>query len=203
VTDSPGAVRKFRGRRWFALYLLVLGLACLPLAAATPFIVWFAAPVMGLPLLASAYACLTIAWGEAVAYVELGAEGLSLRLPTYRGYFPFWPAQRLSGRWSDVTGLRRRRVRASIVSIRFDYVAHWIETRDGGAMLCEPLPNDFFRNTRGTGLNLPVHDIAEEFAWRTGIRPRSGDDARGGGLLRNLVFGGAGARQLFAEAARK
>ena len=128
--------------------------------------------------------------GEAIARIELRDDGFSLRLPGYRGYFPSWPIQRLEGEWSDVTRLARRRVHAGILGIRFDYIAHRVTTGNGSIVLFEPLPNDFSRNTRGAGLNLPVHEIAAAFSSRTGCPVRDEGEIQGGGLWRNLAYGG-------------
>ena len=187
---SPGLVQRFRGRRWLAAYLWVMALICLGLAGATVLLGWPGMLFMGLPALFAGYFCLTYGWGEAVARVELRADGFSLRLPDYRGYFPFWPAYRLEGKWPEVTAIRRCHVRAKCLGIRFDYVMHSFETRDGGIMLLEQLPNELSRDSRKSGLNLPAPAIAAEFARRAGLEARDDGEMWGGGLWRNLVSGG-------------
>ena len=189
-TSKGSGVQIFRGRIWFAAYLWILAAACLALTVTSLFLDWFAFLVVGLVALVSAYACLTIGWGEAIARIELRDDGFSLRLPGYRGYFPFWPARYLEGKWPDVTGLARRRVHAGILGIRFDYIAHRVTTGNGSIVLFEPLPNDFSRNTRSAGLNLPVHEIAAVFSSRTGCPLRDEGEIQGGGLWRNLAYGG-------------
>ena len=183
----------FRGRRWFAGYVWLLGLLCIALGLATPAVDWFAVAVMGPVTLVSGYVCLLIGWGEAVARVELSPAGFDLRLPAYRGYLPSWSVCRLRGAWDDVVSISHRRVRARIIGIRFDYVAHVIATRQGRIMLLEPLRNDFFRNTRGTGLNLPVAAIMAEVARRTGRGSVDLGSADGGGLWRSLTGRGPAA----------
>lgn len=180
-------MRLFRGRRWFAAYLWVLGLLCLVVGCGSVAIGWFAVVVMGVPALVAGYACLLIGWGEAVARIELRRDGFDLRLPRYRGYLPFWPARRLRAGWGEVTALRRRHVRARLLGLPFDYVAHTVETPGGRIMLFEPLPTDLFRNARGTGLNLPVPAIMAEFARRTGLAPSEQSASDGGGLWRTLT----------------
>lgn len=177
----------YRGRRWLALYLWLLGLLCATVGIASPAAGWFAVMVMAPITLVSGYVCLLIGWGEAVARVELRPDGFDLRLPRYRGYLPFWPARRLRAGWGEVTALRRRHVRARLLGLPFDYVAHTVETPGGRIMLFEPLPTDLFRNARGTGLNLPVPAIMAEFARRTGLAPSEQSAADGGGLWRTLA----------------
>jgi len=180
----------FHGRKWLAAYEWVLGLLLVAVTVSDFLLGWPAVLLMGVPALGAAYACFTFGIGEAVARVELRGDGFALRLPRYRGYLPFLPVQRLDAKWTEVTALRRRYVRARIIGIRFDYIAHRIETRHGAIMLFEPLPNDFFRNTRGTGLNLPARQIAEEFSRRAGRFPHDDGEIWGGGLWRNMVLGG-------------
>ncbi len=190
-TATPeGQIVRYRGRAWFAALLWLLGLICWAEAVGSIFLGWFGMLDLGLVCLIAGHTCFTFGWGEAVACVELRNDGFALRLPRYRGYFPFWPIQRLSGAWTDVVALRRTPVGARILWIRFDYVMHTIITKRGRIMLFEPLANDFFRNTRGTGLNLPAGDIADAFARRSRVAPTDCGQVWGGGLWRNLVFGG-------------
>jgi hypothetical protein len=134
--------------------------------------------------------CLTYGWGEAVARVELKNDGFSLRLPSYRGYFPFWPARRLEGKWPDVTGISHCHVAATMLGVRFDYVAHRFETRSGSIVLLEMLANELSHDSRRSSLNLPVGAIAAEFARNARLAPHDGGRVHGGGLWRNLFLGG-------------
>lgn len=189
MVGSDGLVI-YRGRLWLAIYLWILAPICFGLAIATiVFIGWVAFLVMGLVLLIVGWYLVLIGLGEAVARVELRPDGFRLRLPRYRGYLPFWPIQCLDAAWSDVTALHRRRVEARLFFARFDYVRDTIATRHGEAVLFEPLPNDFFANTRGTGQHLPVPEILQIFRARTGIVPGDDPSTNGGGLLSNMVFG--------------
>lgn len=187
---ATDANRILHGRRWFGACLWVLALFSVALAVSTAQLDWLALLFMGVPALIAAYICLTYGWGEIIAKVELRGDGFSLRLPSYRGYFPFWPARRLEGKWSEVTAIRQCHVEARYFGIRYDYIAHRFETRHGKILLVEQLPNDLSRDARKSSFNLPVRAIAAEFARRAGLIPSHLGRVRGGGLFRNVLFGG-------------
>ena len=190
MKQSDAGLQLFHGRRWLSVCLLAFAALCLALAVTTAFLGWFAALVMGLPALFAAYMCLAYGWGEWVARAELKDDRFLLRLPSYRGYFPFWPARRLEGKWSDVTGIGHCLVAATMLGVRFDYIAHRFETRAGSIVLLEMLANELSRDSRKSSLNLPVGAIAAEFARRAELVPTDPGRVRGGGLFRNILFGG-------------
>jgi len=187
VTD---AVRIFHGRRWLGVYLWLFTALCLALTVSTFLLDGLAILFMGIPTLIAAYICLTYGWGEVIALVELRGDGFSLRLPSYRGYFPFWPARHLDGKWREITAIRRCHVDAKYFGIHYDYIAHRIVTQRGSILLLEPLPNDLSRDSRKSSFNLPVRVITDEFAQRAKLAPHDGGRVHGGGLWRNLFFGG-------------
>lgn len=189
-TGATGAAQVFHGRRWLGAYLWVLAVACFILAASTVLLGWLAVLFMGIPGLIATYICLAYGWGEIIARAELRDDGFSLRLPSYRGYFPFWPARYLEDKWSEITAIRQWHVEAKYFGIRYDHIAHRFQTRAKSILLLEPLPNDLSRDARKSSFNLPVHAIAAEFARRARIAPRDGGRIRGGGLWRNILFGG-------------
>ena len=187
-TCSARLLARYQGRRWLAVYVGVLAPCLIGVAAGTGMIddALFAFAVMGVPCLAAAYLCAMLAFGEAVTRIELRSDGISLRLPSLRGYMPFWPVQLLEARWSEVTALRRRTVRARMWGVSYDYVLHRIETKRGAALLFEALP-DLWSNTRGASLNLPVGEIVAAIAGHAGLREQDEGEVRGGGLFRNIL----------------
>lgn len=178
-----------RGRLWLAIMLWVFGAICFALVIATFFLGWFAVFSIGLSCLFASYVCLTFGYGEAVLRVELRPDGFSIRLPRYRGYYPFWPARRLSGRWQDVTELRRTWVTARMLVTPLTYIAHTIHTKTGGIMVFESLPLGKVENRRVPGRRLDVPHILDEFARRSPVPRTSHGPVNGGGTLRNLLLG--------------
>lgn len=189
--EAANAARVLHGRRWLGALLWLFASLCIVLAASTVLLGWSAVLFIGIPVLIAAFVCLTYGWGEVIALVELCNDGFSLRLPSYRGYFPFWPARRLKGEWTEVTAIRRCHVEAKYFGIRYDYIAHWIVTQRGSILLLEPLPNDLSRDSRKSSFNLPVRMITEEFAQHAELAPHDCGRVHGGGLWRNLFFGGS------------
>jgi hypothetical protein len=164
----------YRGRRWFAAYLIVITLALLPLSVMTLFLdtPWLAFLVMGVPCLFSAGFCLATAFGEMVARIELREDGFSIRLPSYRGWLPFWPVQSLDAEWDSVTEIRSHTAHGRMLFVPFEYILHRIETQNGAIVLLEPLPG-FFRNVRGMSFGLPMHDILSFVAAKAVHAPHS------------------------------
>lgn len=190
ATAIPNTV--YRGRRWVAVWLLLLVPPCLFVAVLTFTLddAWLAVLLMGAPLTASAYLCAGAGWGEAIAHIELRDDGFSLVLPRYRGFFPAWPAQRLEAAWPEVKQLRRRIVRGNLAIFTFDYIRHVVVTDRGNAVLIEPWQTDFFGNPEGISQSIPAGKIMAEIARHTGLIPQNDSEVRGGGMLRNLLLGG-------------
>lgn len=178
----------YRGRCWFAGYLLVMALLCLGVALMTFAIGWLAVIIIGLPLVVIAWCCLMLGFAEAVARAELGPEGFSLVLPRWRGYLPGWPIQRLAGRWDEVEDVSRLTVRAGMIGMRFDYARYTIRSARDEAVLLHPLAGTV-AYARKMSANIPVSRVVDEFVQRTGLAIRSDGEQRGGGFWRNLLFG--------------
>lgn len=187
AASRPPFIRH-RGRRWLAVYLAAVALCLVTLAAATPLLdaPLFAFVVVGIPALISAYGCAALAFAEAVARVELRSDGFTLRLPSYRGYFPSWPIQRLEASWAEVTCLSRLTVRARLITLPYDYVLHRIATERGQAILFAALPG-ISRNTTGASANLPVGTIMQRITAQTGLMEQDCGSIWGGGIWHNLL----------------
>ena len=191
-TNKPARIALYRGRWWAAAMLLLLAPLCF-VAGLTPLLlpnVWIGMSLMGLPALFGAWLCAVSGWGEAIARVEIREDGFSLRLPRYRGYLPRSSAQRLAVTWPEVTRIRRTTVRGVAAIFRFDYVAWRIETKRGSAFLIEPLPNVLSASSKGVTFNIPAGEVASLIVQHSGREPEDGDTVRGGGMLRNIFFGG-------------
>ncbi len=179
----------YHGRLWLAVPIWVVGALCFTVSVGCFFLGWFAVVSIGLSCLFAAYTCLTFGWGEAVTRVELRPDGFSVRLPRYRGYFPFWPAQRLSGQWTDVTELRRTWVDSRMLAVPLNYIAHTICTKAGRVMVVEMLPNGRSSNRRSPGPRMDLPKILDELARRSPVPQTDHGPVRGGGTVRNLLFG--------------
>lgn len=184
-------VTVYRGRRLLAAYLLLLVPLCLAAAAFTLVLddPWLAALLMGLPLLFSAYLCLTAGWAEAIAHVEIRKDGFTLVFPSYRGVIPFWPAQHLQAEWSDVGELHRRLVRGILLRSRYDYLAYRILTKRGDARVIEVLPNRLFPAPSKGYHNIPVSEIMSVISRQSGRPIQDDGEIWGGTYWRNLILG--------------
>lgn len=190
ISSKPVATI-YRGRRWLAIFLFALALLSLIAAAATVMFddPWFAVLVMGVPLVVSAHLCLTAGWGEIIARVEIDKDGFSLVLPRYRGFIPFWPAQRLDAKWTKVHQLRRRVVRTRLLIMQFDYYSYSIVTESGRATMIKFLPNWLFNTSTGTSQNIPVSEVIMQVVGRTGLALQDEGEVLGGGFFHNIFFG--------------
>lgn len=150
----------FRGRRWFAGFLIAMAFALVLLAIGTLFLdqPWFAFIVMGSPALLSAAYCLSDAYGEFSACIELRNDGFFMRMPTYYGWLAKWPRQEMEAHWSDIIHIDSHVVHGRVLLFPFDYVVHRIATRSSAILLVEALPG-LFRNVRGISFGLPTHEI--------------------------------------------
>jgi hypothetical protein len=150
----------FRGRRWFAGFLIAMAFALMLLAIGTLFLdqPWFAFIVMGSPALLSTAYCLSDAYGEFSARIQLRNDGFSMRMPGYYGWLAKWPRQEMEAHWSDITHIDSHVVHGHMLLFPFDYVVHKIATRNSTILLVEALPGPF-RNARGITFGLPVREI--------------------------------------------
>ena len=182
----------YRGRRWLAVLLWLLGVWCLAVAAFTPLVPngWFAFLVMGLPCLAGTWMCLVMGWAEWASRVDIHEDGtFLLQLPRYRGCLPWLGLQRLDGSWHDVRQLRRQLVCASILGIPYPFIRHWIVTDRGSIMLPAFTRSDLVRNPKTASQSIDTAYLAALFATRTGLSPMDEPECRVG-LLRSFVGGG-------------
>lgn len=190
TTNRSSARVRFRGRLWLAIYLWIMFVALLALTGATFFLGWAAVPIMGIPCLLIAYICLTMGWGEAVARVDMDDQGISLRLPTYRGFWPFWPTQRLKAAWPEVREIRARSVSGRYFALPLNYVVYRIIAEHGEASFVTPAPGGaFMSNPRGSTQNLPVPDIVAAISAHTHHFVRNDGRTKGAGLVRSIFFG--------------
>lgn len=197
TTDAispPIAARRivYCGRRWSAVTLFIFAPVCAVMAASTAAFddAWLAMLLVGLPFAFSAYLCAASGWSEAIARVELDDQGLSLVLPSYRGFLPVWPAQRLTATWPEVKDLRELRVRGRILIFDFDYVRLRLVTDRGEAVLIEPVQSGFWGEAKGVRQNIPAGEVVAEIERRTGLARHDDGEVRGGGVIRNLLVGG-------------
>lgn len=148
------------GRRWFAGFLIAMAFALVLLAIGTLFLdqPWFAFIAMGSPALLSAAYCLSDAYGEFCARIELRNDGFSMRMPSYYGWLAKWPPQEMEAHWSDIIHIDSHVVHGRALLFPFDYVMHRIATRSSAILLIEALPG-LFRNARGITFGLPVREI--------------------------------------------
>lgn len=103
-------LRVYRGRRVFALFLVLLAAVSLALLLAMPFVMSdpiLALLLMGLPLLFAAAVCAASAFGILASRVEIGPETVSIRAPLRR-LLPVPRAHGITSTWGELRAVRRR-----------------------------------------------------------------------------------------------
>jgi hypothetical protein len=96
--------------RCSAAFLIPLGLGCLALGTAVPFLLKdpvFAFILMGLPLIFTGCVALLHGFSAAQTRIEISGQKLKLAVPGWRG-FPVPPVMRADLEWNEVRALRHR-----------------------------------------------------------------------------------------------